>query len=362
MGRFRKMLYKISTNLKLYIVVVLALFATNAHALNDLSDNYEAVSESVFVVHTMENYKPVLEGNFSDSSPFKSLENLPKAMPQPQRLGKGTGFLISKQGYVVTNDHVIAPGSEYMLVDSEGKEYKASLIGTDKFSDLAVLQINDLEKIKDKEPVNFSQLDPKVGLPIYIIGHPINMTFVLSSGHITSVDTNKTKYSKFIQTDAVVNKGNSGGPMFNDDNEVVGVVTALVSPTGYYIGYGYATPPSVASKIVGEIIDKGYIWRPVVGFTIMNIDNATKSYIPEIYRNTKGVYISLIQPNSAAYNAGIQPGDIILSVNGQEATVDGLITIINDLKELEQIELTILRMSSTSNQTVNLKLIAKNKE
>ena len=356
------MLYKISTNLKILVVTLFVTVAGCAHAYNDLSDNYDAVSGSVFVVHTMENYKPVLEGNFSDNSPFKSLENLPKQMPQPQRLGKGTGFLISKEGYVVTNDHVIAPGSEYMLVDADGKEYKATLIGTDKFSDLAVLKINDLDSIKNKVPVEFSIDDPKVGLPVYIIGHPINMAFVLSSGHVTSIDTNRTKYSKFIQTDAVVNKGNSGGPMFNDNNKVVGVVTALISPTGYYIGYGYATPPSVASKIIAELIDKGYIWRPVVGFTIMNITDDTQSYIPEVYRNTKGVYISLIQPNSAAYNAGIQPGDIILSVNGQEATVDSIVAIINDLKELEQINLTILRMSTTKNETINLKLIAKNKE
>ena len=362
MGRFGKMLYKISTSIKLLVVTLFVMVAGCAYAYNDLTDNYEAVSESVFVVHTMENYKPVLEGNFSEDSPFRSLENLPKQMPKPQRLGKGTGFLISEEGYVVTNDHVIAPGSEYVLVDSDGKDYKATLVGTDKYSDLAVLKINDLDSIKHKKPVHFSIDDPKVGLPVYIIGHPINMTFVLSSGHVTSIDTNRTKYSKFIQTDAVVNKGNSGGPMFNDNNEVVGVVTALISPTGYYIGYGYATPPSVATKIVAELIDTGYIWRPVVGFTIMDIKGATRDYIPELYRDTEGVYISLIQPGSAAYNAGIKPGDIILSVNGQDATVEGLINIINALKELEQIELTILRLTADTQETLTLKVIAKNKE
>lgn len=362
MGRFREMFYKISTNLKVYLcLIVFAVFTTVANA-QDLSDNYDTVSPSVFVVHTMEEYKPILEGNFSDNSPFKSLEKLPKEMPKPQRLGKGTGFLISKEGYVVTNDHVIAPGSKYILVDSQGNEYPASLVGTDKFSDLAVLQINHLPSIEHKEPVRFADDDPKVGHPVFIIGHPINMTFVLSNGHVTSIDTNKQKYSKFIQTDAVVNKGNSGGPMFNYNNEVVGVVTALISPTGYYIGYGYATPPSVAKKIVEELVDKGYIWRPVVGFTIMDIKDKTKDYIPELYRDTKGVYVSLIQPNSAAYKAGIQPGDIILSANGQDATVDILINIINNLEELEQLELKILRITPTSKDIIDIKLLAKNKE
>lgn len=360
MGRFRKMLYKISTNIKLYLLVMLFTFVSTASNAIDLSKNYETVSGSVFVVNTLETYKPVLEGKFSEDSPFKSLEKLPKTMPEPQSLGKGTGFLISKEGYVITNDHVVAPGSKYVLVDSDGKEYNATLIGTDKFSDLAVLKINDLERIKDKEPVEFAVNDPKVGHPVFLIGHPINMTFVLSHGYVTSVDTNQRKYSKFIQTDAVVNKGNSGGPMFNYDNKVVGVITALISPTGYYIGYGYATPPSVATEIIDEIIDKGYIWRPVVGFTILDINDSTKRYIPDVYKNTQGVYVSIIQPNSAAQNAGILPGDVIVAVNGEDATVEGLINVINNLSELEQIELTILRLST--NQTFTKKLLAKNKE
>ena len=360
MGRFRKMLYKISTNIKVFLFVVLFTFVSTVSHAVDLSKNYETVAKSVFIVHTLETYKPVLEGKFSDDSPFKSLEKLPKEMPEPQSLGKGTGFLISKEGYVVTNDHVVAPGSKYVLVDSDGKEYDATLIGKDKFTDLAVLQINDVDSIQHKEPVVFSELDPKVGHPIYIIGHPINMSFVLSTGHVTAVDTNKRKYSKFIQTDAVVNKGNSGGPMFNYNNEVVGVITALISPTGYYIGYGYATPPSVATEIITEIIDKGYIWRPQIGFTILDINDSTKNYIPDLYQNTEGVYISLIQPNSPAQEAGILPGDVILTVNGKKATVEGLINVINALKELDQVELTILRISS--NTTYTKKLLAKNKE
>ena len=283
-------------------------------------------------------------------------------MPAPQRLGKGTGFLISDEGYVITNDHVVAPGTEYILVDSDKKEYTATLVGTDKFTDLAVLKINDLDSISNKKPVEFAKADPKVGHPVFIIGHPINMSFVLSNGHVTSVDTDKQKYSKFIQTDAVVNKGNSGGPMFNYNNEVVGVVTALISPTGYYIGYGYATPPSVATEIVAELIDTGYIWRPVIGFTILNITDATREYIPELYRDADGVYISLVQPGSAAQDADIRQGDVILTVNGEKATVDGLINVINELEEMERLELTILRMTASSSQHLNKKILAKNKE
>lgn len=364
MGRFREMLYKISSNIKLYIcVIMVAIFANHAYANNDLSDNYDEVVSSIFIVHTLETYSPILEGNFSDSSPFKSLENLPKEMPKPTRLGKGTGFLISEDGYVVTNDHVISSGNRYILIDSDKKEYTAKLVGTDKFSDLAILQIEDIESIKDKKPLSFAKTDPKIGVPVYIIGHPINMMFVLSSGHITAVDTNnKSKYSKFIQTDAVVNKGNSGGPMFNDANEIIGVVTALVSPTGYYIGYGYATPPSVATKILEELLDKGYIWRPVIGFTIVDINDKTREYIPLLYRDSTGVYVSIVQPDSPASKAGIKAGDIVTSVNGQDATVNTLINIINNLKELESIELNILRISANKKETFKLKIIAKNKE
>lgn len=365
MGRFRGMLHKISNYIKTKVnmaltFVVLVAIATISFA-QDLSGNYEKVSGSVFVVNTLEDYDVGLKGTFSDDSPFKSLEDLPNDMPTPRSLGKGTGFLISKEGYVVTNDHVVNVGNTYVLVDQDGNQFDATLVGTDKFTDLAVLKIDKPEKLKERTILEFGE-DPKVGHPVYIIGHPINMSFILSTGHVTSVDSRKQKFSKFIQTDAVVNKGNSGGPMFNFDNQVVGVVTALVSPTGYYIGYGYATPPSVATAIVEELVSKGYIWRPVIGFSILDIKEETSRFIPEQYRNSVGVYVAEVQPQSAALEAGIQIGDIVITFNGIPATVESMIDQINKMSEQDTIKLKILRKSSSGDKTIELELKAKNRE
>lgn len=365
MGRFRRMLHKISnyikSNVKIALTfVTLVVIATMSFA-QDLSSNYEKVSGSVFVVNTLEDYDLGLEGTFSDNSPFKSLEALPKDMPSPRSLGKGTGFLISKDGYVVTNDHVVNVGNKYVLVDQDGNMFDATLVGTDKFTDLAVLKIDNPDAIKNRTILEFGK-DPKVGHPVYIIGHPINMSFILSTGHVTSVDSRKQKFSKFIQTDAVVNKGNSGGPMFNFDNQVIGVVTALVSPTGYYIGYGYATPPSVATAIVDELVSKGYIWRPVIGFSILDIVEQTARFIPDTHQDSVGVYVADIQPNSAALEAGIKVSDVIISSNGIPATVESMIDQINAMAEQDTIKLKILRKSSSGDTMLELELKAKNRE
>ena len=241
----------------------------------------------------------------------------------------GSGFLISADGYVVTNNHVISPPDtnaeleEVTVTLPDGTEYQAEVVGNDADSDLAVLKI-----VRD-EPFPFVQFGDsntaRVGDWVIAIGNPFGLGGTVTSGIISSVlrstgMTNSGAYDRYIQTDASINRGNSGGPLFDMQGNVIGINNAIFSPSGGSVGIGFAIPADIASPIVQKLIAGEDIVRGYLGVQIqpMNEDLAAALGIAA----NRGEFIQSVQPGEAAEQAGLQASDVVLSVNGKDVTPD----------------------------------------
>tara|TARA_Y100000590_G_scaffold27252_1_gene30589 strand:+ start:138 stop:1571 length:1434 start_codon:yes stop_codon:yes gene_type:complete len=254
---------------------------------------------------------------FPPGSPF---EDMFKEFSQPterQATALGSGFIIDKKGIVVTNNHVIEGADDIIVSVNGSTEYKAKVIGTDPYMDLAVLQIESDEKFV---PVSFGDSDKaRVGDWIIAIGNPYGFGGTVTSGIISSRnrDIGLTRYDDFIQTDASINVGNSGGPMFNLDGEVIGINTAIIAPgqTGS-IGIGFAIPSNPASNVIDQLIEFGETKRGWLGVRIQQV---TKE-IAEVEKLEKpeGALVASVSENSPADKAGIKAGDIILVFDGKK--------------------------------------------
>ena len=239
----------------------------------------------------------------------------------------GSGFIISADGYVVTNNHVIAPQGRNGEVQSitvtmpDGTEYPAELVGRDAASDLAVL------KMKRDKPFPFVKFgdsrSARVGDWIIAIGNPFGLGGTVTSGIISAVYRNTgsgSAYDRYLQTDASINRGNSGGPMFDMRGQVIGINNAIFSPTGGSVGIGFAIPAEIAAPIVeqlkrGQAIERGYLG---VRIQAINEDLADSLGIA----HNKGEFVQAVEPGGGAAAAGIKPGDVVIKVAGQEVTRD----------------------------------------
>lgn len=249
-------------------------------------------------------------------------EGLPfgRGQKQPQRKGQalGSGFIISSDGYVVTNNHVVEKASEVSLTMEDGKTYAATVVGTDKKTDLALLKIKDGGNFKF---VDWSATTPRVGDWVIAVGNPFGLGGTVTAGIVSARgrDIGAGPYDDFLQIDAPVNRGNSGGPTFDGRGQVVGVNTAIFSPSGGSVGIGFAIPAEVAKSVVAELKDKGSVSRGYIGVQIQAVT-------PEIaeslgLKNQKGALVADAQPDSPAKAAGIRSGDVITAVNGEK--IDG---------------------------------------
>ena len=235
----------------------------------------------------------------------------------PRRFGmsQGSGFFVSEDGYIVTNNHVISNGSKFVVVTNDGTEYEATLVGSDKRSDLAVLKVEADQKFTY---VTFDDKNPRVGEWVVAVGNPFGLGGTVTAGIISANgrEIKSNRYDDFIQIDAAVNKGNSGGPTFNLSGKVVGVNTAIFSPSGGNVGIAFAIPASTASEIVRDLIDDGQVMRGWLGVQIQPV---TKEIAQSIgLDEAKGAIVASTQEDSPAKTAGIKPGDVIIAVNGDK--------------------------------------------
>jgi serine protease Do len=229
--------------------------------------------------------------------------------------GMGTGVIISHDGYIVTNNHVIADADNVTITLSNEKEYDAEVVGTDQKSDLAVLKIEASGLV----PADLGDSESlRVGEWVLAIGSPFGLTQTVTAGIVSATgrqNVGVSDYENFIQTDAAINPGNSGGPLVNLEGQVVGINTAIASKTGGYMGVGFSIPSSMVRLVTDRIISNGKVERGWLGAAIQNVtDDLARSFA---FDGTEGVLIGDVVPDSPAESAGLQSGDIILEFNGK---------------------------------------------
>ena len=234
----------------------------------------------------------------------------------PERIGTGSGVIVSPNGYIITNNHVIENSNEIEITTNDNKSFKASIIGTDPDTDIAVLKIDTDEKLPY---VFFGNSDAtRIGEWVLAVGNPFNLNSTVTAGIISakSRDLNKRDgvNESYIQTDAAVNRGNSGGALVNTQGELIGINTAITSVSGGFVGYSFAVPSNVARKVFEDLIEYGDVQKGLLGVVGQALDaqSAARFKVDE----TEGFYITDLEKGLGADLAGLKSGDIIKSVDG----------------------------------------------
>jgi serine protease Do len=319
----------------------------------------------------VEKVKPAVIGIRAKVEQETGDEQLPPDMPNPFRqfgtpkdtteppkrprigLSQGSGFFISADGYAVTANHVIARGRGIEITTDDGKTYPAKLVGADPVTDLALLKV---EGGGEFPFVRLSERAPRIGEWVVVVGNPFGLGGTVTAG-IVSARTRQIKlashHNDFIQIDAPVNKGNSGGPAFDVDGNVIGVNSAIFSPTGGSIGIGFAIPAATVSTIVAKLRDKGTVTRGWLGVQIQAVT-------PEIAQaigltKPQGALVAAAEPNSPATKAGLMSGDVITAVGGQPVKDDrDLAKRVSDMAPGESIDVSIFRKGAETIVKVTL--------
>lgn len=272
-------------------------------------------------------------------------------------MGAGSGVILSSDGYIVTNNHVLANYDKINVILNDKRSFKAKIIGRDLSTDLALLKIDAQNLIY----LNFSNSDSsKVGEWVLAVGNPFNLTSTVTAGIISAKARNigllkdKEAVESFIQTDAAVNPGNSGGALINPKGELVGINTAIASRTGSYAGYSFAIPSNIVKKVVSDLKLYGTVQRAMLG---VNLEDITQDLATKHELNTlEGAFVSEIISNGAAANSGIKAHDIITSINGNKISkVSELQEQISRFHPGDKIKLLVARKNSTHEITVVLR-------
>lgn len=274
---------------------------------------------------------------------FEDFFGLPgPQVPSGPRQALGSGFVISEDGYVVTNNHVIDSATEIEVVVGEDRTIPAELVGADPATDIALLQLGEDADLPAVQWGNSRDLE--IGQWVVAIGNPFGLGGTVTAGIVSgrSRDINSGPYDDFIQTDAAINSGNSGGPLFNAEGDVIGVNTAIFSPSGGNVGVGFAVPAHVAERIVADLKDDGQVERGWLGVRIQGISDEIAEALD--LPDASGALINEVTPGGPAEEAGVQSGDVLISVNG-EAIDDprALVFAIADQQIGETATLTVLR-------------------
>jgi Do/DeqQ family serine protease len=271
----------------------------------------------------------------------------PNQPKERDNFATGSGVIISRDGYIVTNNHVVADATELEVSLTDKRTYKAKVIGTDPSTDLAVIQIKE----SNLPVLAFGNSDAvKVGSWVLAVGSPFNLTSTVTAGVVSAKARNisllrersNVPVESFIQTDAAINPGNSGGALVNLNGDLVGINTAIASPTGAYSGYGFAVPVNLVTKVVEDIIKYGSVQRGFLGIVIRDLDgNLSKEKDLSI---SEGILVDSVNKESAAKEAGIKKGDVIVKVGPKKvSSVGELQEQIARLRPGDKVEITVNR-------------------
>jgi len=337
----------------IYFLIVIKLTTFQAKAVpSSFADLAEKLMPSVVNISTTQTVKTTTNQfpfQFPPGSPFGEMFKDFERPTERKASSLGSGFIIEDNGTVITNNHVIA-NAEDILIRVGDKEYKAKVIGADPYMDLAVLKMTTNEKFK---PVSFGDSNKaRVGDWVVAIGNPFGLGGTVTSGIISARNRQigLTRYEDFIQTDASINQGNSGGPLFNLKGEVIGVNTAIIAPgQSGSIGIGFAIPSNAASNVIDQLIKFGETKRGWLGVRIQEVTKEIADV--EKLKKPEGALVASVGQNSPADKAGIKAGDIILEFDGKKInTMRKLPNVVASTEVGKSVELKIWR---------NKKLISK---
>lgn len=308
------------------------------------------------VVHVKTTYKSQYQ-SFSTDPFLEFFFGRPQQREMPAQMASGSGVILTKDGYIVTNNHVIDKAEKIEVVLNDKREFTATLVGTDPNTDIALLKI----EATDLPIIAIGNSDDlRVGEWVLAVGNPFNLTSTVTAGIVSAkarninIISSEMKIESFIQTDAAVNPGNSGGALVNTRGELVGINTAIASQTGSYAGYSFAVPTSIMTKVVSDIKQYGVVQRAILGVQIQEITDQLQK--EKSLPTLQGAYIAGVVDGSAAKEAGVQVGDVVTHINNQHInTASELQEQIGRYRPGDKVELTVLRAGKTLTLTAELK-------
>ena len=344
---------------KVILISCLLVFCnTNAYAsLPDFTALVEEVAPAVVKINTVSKAAPKAEQPRIQGQMPEIFRELLEKRQRPARPSRtmGSGFVISADGYILTNHHVVDQAEEIQVQFADRSEYTATVVGSDRRSDLALLKIeaNDLPSLE------FADSDSiKVGAWVLAIGSPFGLDYSVTAGIISAIGRSLPtvqgeNYVPFIQTDVAINRGNSGGPLFNLDGQVVGINSQIYSPTGGSVGLSFSIPVSIASNVVAQLRENGKVKR---GFLGVGISDVNKSLAEAMgLPSPMGAAIVSVMPGSAADDGGILPADIIVSVDGQSILRSGdLPHIVGLVKPDTKVKIVVYRDGKRKKLTIKV--------
>lgn len=313
-------------------------------------------------VKTVEVQEDPFGGFFSD--PFGFFGNpgggsQRRQVQTPKREATGSGVIISVDGYIVTNNHVVEGADELTVTLNDNREFSARIVGNDKTTDLALIKIDG----KNLPAITIANSDDvKVGEWVLAVGNPLGLNNTVTAGIISAKarTLGANGVESFIQTDAAINAGNSGGALVNTRGELVGINAMLTSPTGSNIGYGFAIPTTIMNKVVDDIKTYGTVQRAMIGISGQDVKNyvdVQKEQGKEVDLGTmEGIYVGEVVENGAAEDAGIKKGDVIVAIDGQNVTKFGeLQGVVAKKRPGDKVNITYLRDKRKHTATITLK-------
>jgi Do/DeqQ family serine protease len=290
-------------------------------------------------------------------APFREFFGDPYGGGERIYSGYGSGVILSEDGYIVTNNHVVEGASYIEVTLNDKREYEAEIIGTDPQTDLALIKIESSEL---PYVVYGDSDDVKIGEWVLAVGNPFNLTSTVTAGIVSAKARNINilgipgAIESFIQTDAAVNRGNSGGALVNTEGELIGINAAIASNTGAYTGYSFAIPVNIVRKVVDDLKNYGGVQRAYIGVIIREV-NASLAEEKDL-ETVRGVYIDRTTENGGAEEAGMEPGDIIISIDGMDInTTAQLLEVVGQHAPGDQLDVMVLRNDSERQFRVELK-------
>ncbi|MFW6134318.1 MAG: Do family serine endopeptidase [Elusimicrobiota bacterium] len=317
---------------------------------------------NVSAVHIVEVQRPSYRFFFGD--PFEDFfdeffERRPrKREPETEKYryeGTGSGFIVGPEGYILTNYHVIKDAKEIKVRTHDDKSYDAEIIGQDPRTDLAVVKIKSSRKFNALKMGNSDEVE--IGDWVMAAGSPFGLKQTYTVGIISALRQNVrvegANYENMIQTDAAINRGNSGGPLVDINGSIIGINTAIYAPTGVFSGVGFAIPINKAKNVLSELIEKGKVVRGWLGIEIKEVDEAVKKHFE--LKTDKGVLVNRVMEDSPAQKGGLKRGDVIVKFNGKEVEgVNELQNMVSSSEPGEKVKVTVIRQGKQETVTIKL--------